>query len=274
MVLGSVKSIQGKREYMEDRYAYIEHGGITIAMVCDGHGGQRVSSKAAYELPQQILFALTKVNGNNIKHAEAIRKVIVDWNNNTTRERSGSTLTGIAVKNGTVFVYNVGDSRTCAKLQPREFIYTLRPIFGVDGAHTGRVRVDVGHPDNGLFLTKDHDAEAPEEVARVENAGGIIRGDRLNGILSVTRALGDTDIGPGICAVPDVQWFKASALDGPILMYSDGVYEMQRYSNEHNVNFDDRYLYKVASVYGTEYLVNYAYDNGSDDNLTAMLVQV
>lgn len=43
----------------------------------------------------------------------------------------------------------------------------------------------------GLFVTEDHKPSAPGERARIEAAGGFVRGDRVNGTLAVSRSLGD-----------------------------------------------------------------------------------
>nr|QBK87635.1 MAG: protein phosphatase 2C [Marseillevirus LCMAC201] len=266
MVLLSVKSIQGRREYMEDRYAYLEDKGIIIAMICDGHGGYQVAAETIKNLPQLILDALHKTQGNYVKHSEAIRSTIMNWGSDMRTHHSGSTLTGVVMKNDTIYIFNLGDSRTCMKLAPSTFIYMLKPSFNFRGVFMDRILVDYAQPQ--FFCTTDHDGES-DEYTRVNSSGGKIVGKRLNGILSVTRALGDEDVGPGISYVPDVYWVKKERVIGPILMYSDGIYEPQR---SNNVNFDDRNLYYIANRFNTDVLVTYAYNKGSDDNLTAMLV--
>ena len=266
MVLLSVKSIQGRREYMEDRYVYLEDKGIIIAMVCDGHGGYQVAAETVKNLPQLIFNALHKTRGNNVKNSEAIRNAIMTWGSDMSTHRSGSTLTGVAMKNDTIYIFNLGDSRTCLKLAPGAFIYMLKPAFDRRGIFVDRVLVD--YAQKQFFCTTDHDGETDEHT-RVYSYGGKIVGKRLNGILSVTRALGDADVGPGISHVPDVYWVKKELVIGPALMYSDGIYEPQR---SNNVNFDDHNLYYIANHFNTDVLVTYAYNKGSDDNLTAMLV--
>lgn len=270
MVLLSVKSIQGKREYMEDRYAYMEKNNITVAMVCDGHGGFHAAAATIKNLPHMIYNALLQPRNTNVKYAEAIRVVIMDWGKEIKGYHSGSTLTGIAIKDDIVYIYNVGDSRTCMQVKPTGFIYTLTPIFNDIGEFVERIHINYIQPQ--FFCTIDHDGELTTEAKRVNNAGGKIVNKRLNGILSVTRALGDTDVGPGLSSVPDVSWVKRSVVNGPILMYSDGIYEPQRYGKEEA--FNDRYLYYLATKFNSEVLVNYAYNNGSDDNLTALLISV
>ena len=239
-------------------------------MVCDGHGGYQVAADTARELPRRILNALNRADGTNVKHAEAIRNTIMEWGYKMRAHRSGSTLTGVAVKNGIVYIYNLGDSRTCIQLRPGTFVYMLRPIFNHRGQYVNRIRVD--YTQSEFFCTTDHDAESNDEVIRVNSAGGKIAGKRLNGILSVTRALGDTDIGPGISWVPDVFWVKRQLVAGPAFLYSDGIYEPQRYQT--NANFDDKYLYALANRFNSDAVVKYAFEKGSDDNLTAMLVEL
>ena len=111
MVLLSVKSIQGKREYMEDRYAYIEKNNITVAMVCDGHGGFQASSITIKNLPYMIHNALLQTSGTNVKHAESIRTAIMNWGELIKSYQSGTTVTGVAIKRDIVYIYNVGDAR-------------------------------------------------------------------------------------------------------------------------------------------------------------------
>jgi serine/threonine protein phosphatase PrpC len=269
MVLVSVKSIQGRRDYMEDRYAYIEKHGIIIAMICDGHGGFQVASETVKYLPHLILDELLKTSGTNVEHAKAIRKVIIEWGNKLKRYHSGSTLTGIAVKNGTLYIYNLGDSKTCLTLKPGAFVYWLVSIFDYKGEYMEKI--DIRYSIKEFFCTPNHDADSEYERIRVNASNGKISSNRLNGILSVTRALGDQDVGPGLSNVPDIFWLKRY-MAGEILMYSDGIYEPQRYQD--TANFSEKYLYEIATRFNSDILVNYAVKHNSEDNLTAMIVRI
>lgn len=269
MVLSSVESIQGHREYMEDQHSYLEEDGIIVAMVCDGHGGTDVSLQTSTVLSRRILKTLHKTVGTNVTNALAIRNEILNWGDTVRPWHSGTTLTGIAIKEGIVYVYNVGDSRTCAELRHGSFIYMLQPIFNQRGKFVDKIMID--YYQNNFFCTIDHDCESPFEVSRIKSAGGTVRDQRLNGILSLSRALGDGDIGLGLSSVPDIYWFKEDAVTGPILMFSDGLYEPQRYP-ETKANFSDTHLYEIAKRDGVKEVVNYAFENGSEDNLTALKV--
>lgn len=270
MVLLSVKSIQGKRDYMEDCYAYIEKEGIIVAMVCDGHGGDEVAKKTAKELPGRIHRAIKNVQGSNLQHAQKIQEVIRQWGDEIYDSSSGSTLTGIVTKGNIVYFYNIGDSRTCTAIDPKANIYMLQPKFDKNGKLSSKIFIDL--KKGRFFCTIDHDYTLQLEVDRVKARGGKIVGERLNGILSVTRALGDIDVGIGLENVPDVFWTHRSAVLAPIAMYSDGLYEPHRYNPK--ANFNDDYLYTVALKHGADGVVKYAYENESEDNITAMLVKI
>jgi len=270
MVMLSSKSIKGGREYMEDRYVYYEENNIIICMICDGHGGYLTSSKTTMELPYLLYNAVVNINKSNIYTASEIRNVINDWATKMKPMKDGSTLTGIIVIKDYTFIFNIGDSRTCIKLQPKSVVYTLQPTFDDKGEFINKLIVD--YNELTFFCTKDHDSNNFIEQVRIKSAGGKIINNRLNGILSLTRALGDNDIGLGICAVPDIYWVKNDNIDGNILMYSDGIYEPEK--NHVETNFSDIYLYTIAEKEGIDALVKYALDNKSEDNITAVLIKI
>ncbi len=271
MLTTSVKSIQGKRDYMEDRYVYLERKGITIAFVCDGHGGYQVAELVKRILPD-ILYSYIdqfKPHYSNLIKAKLIRKALLYVGKYLYEptNSSGTTLTGIVADKTSVFIFNIGDSRTCFKTHGKT-IYFLDPVF-TSGGFIDEVRVKPINPD--LFCTFDHDATNTTEVKRIYAAGGKIVGERLNGTLSVTRTIGDYDIKPGLSFVPDIFWTDRNNVAGPILLYSDGIYEPERIGKS---NFDKNAIYYIGSQYGSIGLVNYAYLNGSEDNLTVLSVRL
>ena len=62
-------------------------------------------------------------------------------------------------------------------------------------ANLGDSRAVIGLQDgSALRITKDHKAIDPQEQDRVKAAGGMIYNNRVNGVLAITRALGDYDL--------------------------------------------------------------------------------
>ncbi len=89
-------------------------------------------------------------------------------------------------------------------------------------------------------MTEDHKPSNPDEKVRIENAGGFVMGDRVNGELAMSRALGDfrykrnaeqkiTEY-PVIC-IPDVSTHKRSGKKDEILVLAcDGVFDVMKNS--------------------------------------------
>lgn len=58
-------------------------------------------------------------------------------------------------------------------------------------ANAGDARIVLCHQGKATRLTKDHRTDDPEEVSRIESAGGFMFKGRVLGVLAVTRSLGD-----------------------------------------------------------------------------------
>lgn len=65
-------------------------------------------------------------------------------------------------------------------------------------AHVGDVRAVLSRRGLAIDVSRDHRvASRPDEVARVVAAGGWVRGDRVLGVLGITRAFGDAEFKGG-----------------------------------------------------------------------------
>ena len=257
-------SFKGKRDYMEDSASYITHNGTSVVIVCDGHGGDSMAKRCSKELPIYLLQAKEK---DPFKKALEIRQIVIDFGNATKRTKSGTTVTGILDDGEYVYIYNVGDSRTSVHMQPNGEVFHLKSEFDGDNI----CRSVIIKYETPFFTTIDHDASLEDEKIRIENSKGVLMGDRLNGILNVTRTLGDNGVGPGLCHVPDVFWIKKDLITGPVLLYSDGIYEPIKGDK----SIDKKHLiYHIAEKHGTDALVANAYNSGSTDNLTAVMVEL
>jgi serine/threonine protein phosphatase PrpC len=109
-------------------------------------------------------------------------------------------------------------------------------------ANVGDSRCVVGSMLTGstTSLTEDHKPKNAEEKVRIENGGGFVMGDRVNGELAMSRALGDfrykrntelaTHEHPVIC-IPDVSTHKRSGKKDEILVLAcDGVFDVMKNS--------------------------------------------
>jgi len=87
----------------------------------------------------------------------------------------------------TIHAANVGDARAVLS----------RSASGGRGGEE-----DPGRTAPALRLTRDHRADDPSEVRRIERAGGFVAGGRVLGILAVARSLGDHGLKEYVTARP------------------------------------------------------------------------
>lgn len=170
----------------------------------------------------------------------------------------------------------------------------------------GAVRVVIGHvgdcravlSDGGtaVELTADHHPCMPAERARVEAAGGVIRSGRVNGVLAVTRSIGDImykqfdpDAPVPSCPLeesqengiwapsqhviskPDVVDFLVQPTHEFIVLASDGLWEV--ISIQQVVNFTRQRLYEHGDIQRASIeLIAKAENCGACDNTSVVIV--
>ncbi|VDM10101.1 unnamed protein product [Wuchereria bancrofti] len=126
-------------------------------------------------------------------------------------------------------------------------------------------------------LSSAHSPNVPEEVRRVEEAGGMvvpIQGElRVNGILNLTRSLGDIDGRPMISPEPDVLSFELDNSEYLLLLSCDGVWDSL--SEQAVYSHVAQFVCKNSQEnYGklAEFIVDRAREAGATDNLTLICV--
>jgi protein phosphatase 1L len=79
-----------------------------------------------------------------------------------------------------------------------------------------------------LPLSDDHKPNRPDEVARIKGLGGSVYFHgvwRVDGVLAVSRAIGDRPLKPYVCALPEVQLWNVEAGDLALVLASDGLWD-------------------------------------------------
>merc|ERR1712158_178598 len=133
--------------------------------VYDGHGGSKVATHVSRNLHRQIVRRPEYKNG---QYEEAITQGFLECDEKMRHEESlkdemsGSTAITALLRGTDLYVGNVGDSRCIAS------------ISGQSEA-----------------LSVDHKPGDMLERARIENAGGFVEFNRVNGNLALSRAFGD-----------------------------------------------------------------------------------
>ncbi|XP_070846337.1 protein phosphatase 1bb isoform X1 [Chaetodon trifascialis] len=262
-----LSSMQGWRVEMEDAHTAVvglPHGlaDWSFFAVYDGHAGSRVANYCSGHLLEHILsggadFSSGPCSVEGVK--DGIRSGFLNIDEYMRSfsdlrqglDRSGSTAVCVLLSPTHLYFINCGDSRAVLSRDTK-----------------------VG------FSTQDHKPCNPREKERIQNAGGSVMIQRVNGSLAVSRALGDYDYkcvdgkGPTeqlVSPEPEVCVLERAAEDEFVVLACDGIWDVM--SNEELCEFvrsrllvcDD--LEKVCNS-----VVDTCLHKGSRDNMSVVLV--
>lgn len=244
-----IQSIKGRRRYMEDTYCAYENidgeGSEAYFGVFDGHGGRKAADFAAQNLYNYM--ATDALFGTNVAEAvgKAFRKADETFVELAEREqlRDGTTAVAAYIRGDKLWVANVGDSRAVL------------------------CRQGVAVP-----MSEDHRPNIESEQARIERNGGTvlhIGSWRVEGVLAVTRAIGDKDLKKCVTADPHIKELELQSDDELLVLASDGLWDFM--SNQEVV--DQARQHPDPSV-AAKALVDEALARGSGDNITVLVVNV
>ncbi|KAG5356037.1 Protein phosphatase 2C-like protein 1 [Yarrowia sp. B02] len=136
-------------------------------------------------------------------------------------------------------------------------------------ANVGDTRLILCRAGKALRLSYDHKGTDLHESKRVTNNGGMMISNRVNGMLAVTRALGDTYMKQFIIGNPYTTETEIIPDDEFLIVACDGLWDV----------CDDQKACDLVSgledpIEGSRVLVEFALENFSTDNLTVMVVKL
>jgi protein phosphatase 2C len=194
---------------------------------------------------------------NAFEHAftEAFSKVDEEFGKKQDQSQVGTTAVVALVGDRQLYIGNCGDSRAVL------------------------CRSGMAIP-----LTEDHKAARDDETARVEAAGGEVmwwNGERVMGVLAVSRSIGDHYLRPFVIAQPEVTILSRVPEDELLLLASDGLWDVM--SNQEACSLAQRCLRRAqqrgasrhtAAKVAASVLTRAAIDQGSSDNVTVVVVDL
>ncbi|KZC11184.1 Protein phosphatase 1B [Dufourea novaeangliae] len=257
-----VASMQGWRTEMEDAHRAITglNGGLadwSYFAVFDGHAGALVSAHSAEHLLECIMQTEEFKAEDVIKgiHSGFLRlddemRDLPEMSSGT--DKSGSTAVCAFISPRNIYIANCGDSRA--------------------------VLCRAGGP---VFSTRDHKPVLPAEKERIQNAGGSVMIQRVNGALAVSRALGDyeyknlKDRGPCEQLVsPEPEIFvrdRDDEHDEFLVLACDGIWDVM--NNEDLCDFIHSRLLLTDDLEAvTNQVIDTCLYKGSRDNMSIVLV--
>lgn len=297
-------SVCGRRREMEDAVSILPAFNCTknenntrsdpalhFFGVYDGHGGSQAALFCKERL-HEVLAEELKIFGGNAQDetqwqqltsacfgrvdAEILSGGIVCRNDCITREGNnecscGQRITSEAVGT-TAVVAIVGSSQIVV-------------------ANCGDSRAILSRGGRPVVLSQDHKPDRPDEMERIEAAGGRVffwNGPRVLGVLAMSRAIGDKYLKPYVIAKPEVTINARSDEDEFLILASDGLWDVlsnevvcevarrclsgrshRSYSGLQAEGRDDTPAAIAAAL-----LTKLAIARGSQDNITVVVVDL
>lgn len=231
-------SIVGRRKDNEDRVDIHRMGISTFLGVYDGHGGTSTASMLKDHM-YKIFSSYTKT----MDLSRAFRLAYRDMDRLSLRlhhHKCGSTAVNayIVYSGETAIIYtaNVGDSRA--------------------------IIVD----DKVTLITPLHNEDNETEKSRVSSLGGIFDDGYVEGILNMTRAIGDNEIKKLVIGTPDIRRIERKG--GYLILGSDGLFD----------TVTDGDILDICKTEAAQdipsKLAQLAYDKGSQDNISIILMKL
>lgn len=314
---------QGPRSYMEDRDCAVSlslpMGEYTVFGVFDGHGGSEVADLIAKTLPDIVTRHLDRVsaarggsthsniaNGGGGEMAEiaALREAFLEADEHARarigkQKQVGSTACVTVLVNNNNNNNRGSGSMVAKPSQGTQGTQGTQPSVvdktparhhswqGLWVANSGDSRCVLRTRDQVMQMSSDHKPEAPAEMDRIQEAGGVVLNisgvHRVMGNLSLSRSLGDWYMRPYVIPHPAVsQWSPAERVKGRppkdhrelyLLLATDGLWDVFT-SAEACAILDRGQAWARQPNAALVELVRTARVRGSEDNITVMLVDL
>ncbi|KAL6842681.1 hypothetical protein ACP4OV_027525 [Aristida adscensionis] len=243
--------------------------------VFDGHGGPRVAEACRERMHVVLAEELLRLRGGA---AAGEDKDGAQWKEamEACFARVDGEVGG-AEEGDDDSEHTVGTTAVVAVVGPRRIVV----------ANCGDSRAVLSRDGVAVPLSTDHKPERPDELERIEAAGGKVinwNGYRVLGVLAASRSIGDYYLKPFVSAEPEVTVMDRTDKDEFLILASDGLWDVV--SNELackvarnclNGRAAAKYPESVTGSSATDaaaLLVELAISRGSKDNISVVVVEL
>ena len=311
-VVAGHSSLQGWRLHMEDAFiirdlnsnddsdnngdnnGHLE--GHSLLAVFDGHAGSLVSTFAASHLIPHLLETEEWQRYSQqltAKKASNSTADIIEVENAVEREEGTIHLLRLALVKTFVSLDEtlraLPEVKEGADMSGAAAVVALLTPTHILCANLGDSRCVLRSGGRTVHMSEDHKPEDLEERVRIEAAGGFVAGNRVNGELAMSRALGDFRYKDSplldytlqkVITVPDIAVHRRCDDDELLLLACDGVFDVM--SNSEAVDFVHRILSPgspsasssgiISPEQAASELIDLALSLESTDNISAIVL--
>lgn len=248
------------RRTMEDVHTYVKNFASRLDWgyfaVFDGHAGIQASKWCGKHLHTIIEQNVLADETRDVRDVLNDSFLAIDEEINTKLVGNSGCTAAVCVLRWELPDSVSDDSMDLAQHQRK--LYT---------ANVGDSRIVLFRNGNSIRLTYDHKASDTLEMQRVEQAGGLIMKSRVNGMLAVTRSLGDKFFDSLVVGSPFTTSVEITSEDKFLILACDGLWDVIDDQDACELIKDITEPNEAAKV-----LVRYALENGTTDNVTVMVV--
>ncbi|AHY74995.1 AQG_2a_G0008940.mRNA.1.CDS.1 [Saccharomyces cerevisiae] len=248
------------RRTMEDVHTYVKNFASRLDWgyfaVFDGHAGIQASKWCGKHLHTIIEQNILADETRDVRDVLNDSFLAIDEEINTKLVGNSGCTAAVCVLRWELPDSVSDDSMDLAQHQRK--LYT---------ANVGDSRIVLFRNGNSIRLTYDHKASDTLEMQRVEQAGGLIMKSRVNGMLAVTRSLGDKFFDSLVVGSPFTTSVEITSEDKFLILACDGLWDVIDDQDACELIKDITEPNEAAKV-----LVRYALENGTTDNVTVMVV--
>ncbi|XP_016432630.1 putative protein phosphatase 2C 75 [Nicotiana tabacum] len=244
-----VISITGRRRAMEDTTSIKPNlcspeinnrRPVDFFAIYDGHGGRHVAALCSERMHVLLQEELARVGDNiNTDMSGSSRSGTQQLEEQRTEEAWKSVLRSCFLRIdemasttcgecGSVG-YQCGCPRDTLGLVGSTAVVAVLTEETIIVANCGDSRAVLSRGGKHIPLSSDHKPDKRDERARIEASGGRVvfaNGPRVQGILAMSRAIGDKYLKPYVISEPEITFTKREAEDDCLILASDGLWDV------------------------------------------------
>ncbi|MFS7968649.1 putative protein-serine/threonine phosphatase [Helianthus anomalus] len=215
-----VTTVCGRRRDMEDAVAVKPSfsSDLNFYGVYDGHGCSHVAMKCKDRM-HEIVKNEVETAGESIIWKDMMGVSFSRMDKEVTDWSEGSSISICRCELQTPQCDAVGSTAVVAVVTPDKIIVS----------NCGDSRAVLCRNGVAIPLSIDHKPDRPDELARIESAGGRViywDGARVLGVLAMSRAIGDNYLKPYVIPEPEVTVTDRTPEDECLILASDGLWDV------------------------------------------------
>ncbi|KAL8462867.1 hypothetical protein ACS0TY_033754 [Phlomoides rotata] len=216
-------SVCGRRRDMEDAVAIHPSfcnnfpNGCHFFGVYDGHGCSHVASRCKDRMHEIVRDELQK--GGSSSWEQTMFQSFSKMDKEVGDCCSGASISTCRCELQTPQCDAVGSTAVVSVVTPEKIIVS----------NCGDSRAVLCRNGVAIPLSVDHKPDRPDELNRIQDAGGRVifwDGPRVLGVLAMSRAIGDNYLKPYVISEPEVTITERTAEDDCLILASDGLWDV------------------------------------------------